>query len=262
MSSDSSVYGAEFIGKVAVVTGAARGMGAAHARGLAAMGTDVMAADLDENQVCTMAEDHNARRGAGAGRIFAMKADVRLRSDHDRILEKAVDEFGRLDFWINNAGVFLEAPVADMDSGLLHTTFAVNVDGVIFGAQAAARHMKDNGGGVIVNVGSVSGSRVRMNRVAYCSSKAAVAHATRCMAVELGPWNIRVNSVAPGFIDTVLTNWVKSDPQLFEETMGSIPLRRMGTPEEVFKVIAFLLSSQASYVTGSEIAVDGGSIHV
>ncbi|MFF4771426.1 SDR family NAD(P)-dependent oxidoreductase [Microtetraspora fusca] len=168
--------------------------------------------------------------------------------------------FGRIDFWVNNAGVFPYALAGEIPADQMRSTLAVNVEGVLYGAQTAARHMGP--GGAIVNMSSVSAVRVRKGRGAYCTSKAAVAHLTESLAVEFGDRGIRVNSIAPGYIDTEMTRWVQEDPVALRHALDVVPLHRFGSPEEVFGALLFLLSDSARYITGHSIAVDGGSRHV
>ncbi|AIY03058.1 short-chain dehydrogenase [Arthrobacter sp. PAMC 25486] len=254
----------EMAGKVAVITGAARGMGAVFARGLARQGVNIVAADINEADVLRTAADINTELGdnESAGKVVGTAVDVTNPDDHDAVLKHALDQFGRVDFWINNAGIFPQADILDITPEQINSTYQVNLNGVLFGAQTAARHMKENGGGAIINMASVAAVRVRVTRGAYNSSKAAVKHLTNCLAVELGPHNIRVNAVAPGFIDTEMTRWVHEQPGALDKALGSIPLRRIGAPEEVFGTLLFLLSDSARYVTGTTVAVDGGSQHI
>ncbi|GAA4064105.1 MULTISPECIES: SDR family NAD(P)-dependent oxidoreductase [Actinomadura] len=252
----------EFPGKVAVITGAARGMGARFAAGLAARGVHVVGADIDEAAMAATAE-LIGKEIAGEpepGRVVAARIDVTRPEDHETVARLAVERFGRLDFWVNNAGVFPYAVAEEIPSEQIGATLSVNVEGVLYGAQAAARHMSP--GGAIVNMSSVSAVRVRRGRAAYCASKAAVAHLTESLAVEFGDKGIRVNAIAPGYIDTDMTRWVKEDPAALRHALDSVPLHRLGSPEEVVGPLLFLLSDSARYVTGHSLAVDGGSRHV
>ncbi|WP_408896379.1 SDR family NAD(P)-dependent oxidoreductase [Nocardioides sp. R1-1] len=249
-------------GKVAVITGAGRGMGARFAAALAARGVQVVGADLDAALMSATAEELAAENAglAGAGQVVSTAVDVRDRDAQQRVAELAVERFGRVDLWINNAGIFPEAPAADIPVSQIQATLAINVEGVLYGAQAAASVMAE--GGSIVNMASVAAVRVRRGRAAYCSSKAAVAHLTECLAVEYGDLGIRVNAIAPGFVDTEMTRWVQDDPPALARALDSIPLHRLGSPEEIVGPMLFLLSDSARYVTGHILAVDGGSRHV
>jgi 3-oxoacyl-[acyl-carrier protein] reductase len=255
----------DLAGKVAVVTGASRGIGARFAAGLAVRGVQVVGADIDEPRMSATASDLAAEVAASGGpvapgAVVGTRVDVRDAAEQDALARLAVERFGRLDFWVNNAGIFPEAPVVDIPAEQISATLAVNVEGVLFGAQAAARHMRP--GGAIVNMASVAAVRVRRGRAAYCSSKAAVQHLTECLAVELGDVGIRVNAIAPGFVDTEMTRWVQDDPVALQRALDTVPLHRLGSPEEIVGPLLFLLSDSARYVTGHTLAVDGGSRHV
>ena len=254
----------ELSGRTVVVTGAGRGMGAVFVEELARRGVNAVGGDLDGDAMAAVAEKINANLSGipDVGRVVGIGADVTDPAAHNAMAEKALGEFGRLDMWVNNAGVFPQAEFTDISPDQLATTYGVNVNGVVYGGQTAARHFRTVGGGVIVNMGSVAAVRARVTRAAYNSSKAAVKHLTTCMSVELGPDNIRVNSIAPGFIDTEMTRWVQEDPVALDRALGTVPLRRLGAPIEVFSALYFLLSDSARYITGTNIPVDGGSQHV
>ncbi|MFE1396036.1 SDR family NAD(P)-dependent oxidoreductase [Nocardiopsis alba] len=255
----------ELLGTTAVVTGAARGMGRAFTRALALRGVNVVAADIDDAAMKATAEEIDRNAAAEAlvstpGRVLARRVDVTVAEQHDELARVALSEFGSLDSWVNNAGIFPYAPVGEIDTDQMSAVLDVNVQGVLHGAQAAARHMRP--GAAIVNMSSISAVRVRKGRAAYCASKAAVAHLSESLAVELGDRGIRVNSIAPGFIDTEMTRWLQDDPEALAAAMDRVPLHRVGSPEEVVGVLLFLLSDSSRYVTGHSIAVDGGSRHV
>ncbi len=255
----------EMAGRTAVVTGAARGMGRAFTAALAARGVNVVAADINDVDMKAAAEEIARElaadpRADAPGRVAARRVDVVDPEQHEALARAAVEEFGSLDYWINNAGVFPYAPVGEITAEQMSSVLDVNVQGVLHGSQAAARHMGP--GGAIVNMSSVSAVRVRRGRAAYCASKAAVAHLTESLAVELGDLGLRVNSIAPGFIDTEMTRWLQDDPEALAAALDRVPLHRVGSPEEVVGVLLFLLSDSSRYVTGHSIAVDGGSRHV
>lgn len=253
----------DMVGKAAVVTGGARGIGATLAAGLARHGVNVVLGDLDGEAIQHSAESINNLSGEGQllGRAYGVRADVTIQTEHDRLLNAALTEFGRLDYWVNNAGYLEEAPSLEISPEHWNKTFDVNVNGTLYGAQTAARHMQGHGGGAIVNMASVAAYKVRPSRAAYHSSKAAIKHLTSCLAVELGPSNIRVNAIAPGFVDTEMSRWIFDRPGALDVALKSIPLRRVGSPEEIFGVLLFLLSDMSRYVTGSTIPVDGGSLY-
>ncbi|MGI6875519.1 MULTISPECIES: SDR family NAD(P)-dependent oxidoreductase [Amycolatopsis] len=252
----------EFAGKVAVVTGAARGMGARFTAALAGRGVHVVGADINEEQMLATANELTAELAGSdkPGQIVGARIDVTKPEDHETVAQLALERFGRIDFWVNNAGIFPFALADEITPEQINATLSVNVEGVLYGAQTAARHMEP--GSAIVNMSSVSAVRVRRGRAAYCTSKAAVAHLTESLAVEFGDRGIRVNAIAPGYIDTEMTRWVKEDPAALRHALDVVPLHRLGSPEEVVGPLLFLLSDSARYVTGHSIAVDGGSRHV
>lgn len=253
----------ETVGTVAVVTGAARGMGAVFIEELARRGVHAVGADLDTATMTALAKRINEQfaNRPHTGRVAATTIDVTEPEQHEQLRQTALSEFGRLDHWVNNAGIFPQATFTDMPPEQLTATYQVNVNGLAYGAQTAARHMRTSGGGAIVNMASVAGVRVRATRSAYNSSKAAVRHLTSCMAVELGSDNIRVNAIAPGFVDTDMTRWVQEDPTALAGALEAVPLHRIGAPLEVFGALYFLLSDSARYITGAVLPVDGGSQH-
>lgn len=265
--SQIDAYYADMVGKTVVITGAARGMGRIFAEELVARGVNVVLTDLDDsalstaqaiNDQTTEATEQNQQRGRAVGVV----ADVTDRQAHDTVLETAVQEFGQLDGWVNNAGVFPESPILDCPESQIDLSLDVNVKGTLYGAQAAASHFKDNGGGAIVNMASVSALRIRRNRGAYNTAKAAALQLTYSLAVELGDHGVRVNAVAPGFIDTAMTQWVHDTPGALDNALQNVPLHRIGSPVEVFAAVYFLLSGSSRYITGTFISVDGGSRHV
>lgn len=258
---DVPVY-EELKGRVAVVTGAARGMGTCFAIGLARQGIRVVAVDIDQaaldQTVAEIKRDDPDVEKSG-GEILSARCDVSSRADMFAAAQLAVQNFGQLDIWVNNAGVFPQSDVPSVSEQQIQQTFGVNVGGVFYGAQAAAAHMKH--GGAIVNMASVAAFRVRPGRAVYSATKAAVHNLTQSLAVELGAQGIRVNALAPGFINTEMTNWVREVPGAMEKAMASIPLRRIGEPVDVFKALLFLVSDSAGYVSGQTLGVDGGSRH-
>lgn len=252
----------ELAGRVAVVTGAARGMGACFAAGLASQGVHVIGVDINEEELkASFAKAQTANSGAadGEGSLDAMRGDVSSSENMIKVAAEARARFGRLDIWVNNAGVFPQSDLGSVTTEQVRQTFSVNVDGVIFGAQAAAEVM--DAGGVIINMASVAAFRVRRGRAIYSATKAAVHNLTQSLAVELGDKGIRVNALAPGFIDTEMTNWVREVPGAMDKALASIPLGRIGTPEQVLGALLFLASDSASYVSGQTLGVDGGSRH-
>lgn len=253
----------DLAGKTVVITGAGKGMGRVFAEELVLRGVNVVITDLDDSVRSAATELSDKASGTdNAGRAVGVIADVTNRSSHDDTVELAIKEFGRLDGWVNNAGIFPESPILDCPEQQIDLALDVNVKGTLYGAQAAAQHFRTVGGGAIVNMASVAALRIRRNRGAYNAAKAGALQLTYSLAVELGDHNVRVNAIAPGFIDTAMTQWVHDTPGALDHALQNVPLHRIGSPIEVFAAVYFLLSDSARYITGSFISVDGGSRHV
>ena len=252
---------ARFDGKVAIVTGGALGIGGATSRKLASEGAKVLIADYDE-----AAGKANARRITDAGgTAIASVVDVSKSADIARMVQEAIDEWGRVDVLVQNAFsvVTLEGQIygdaVSVDEEWWDRGMAVLTKAVYLGAKHAVPHMRRQGGGAIVNLGSVHSVLQEWDNLVYESGKAAVLGMTRQMAIQYGPDNIRVNAIGPGHILTEgLKEMWESNPtglQFFEQTY---PLRRSGTPDEAAAAIAFLCSDDASFITGAMLMVDGG----
>jgi NAD(P)-dependent dehydrogenase (short-subunit alcohol dehydrogenase family) len=243
-------------GRVAVVTGAGRGIGAAIALALAGRGADV---------ACLATTTARAEATAAEVRALGQKAiAVGCRVEDSAQIDRAFDqvraELGTVDILVNNAGFSSPKPILEMSESDWDSHMAVNAKAVFLCAQAAARQMRAAGrGGSIVNVGSIAGANAFPNRLAYCSSKAAVHHATRVMAIEWAELGIRVNCVAPGYVLTeMIQGLVDQDIVDADALRGRTPQRRLGTPEQVAAVVAFLAAEDAEFVTGSVVMADGG----
>jgi len=245
-------------GRVALVTGAGRGIGAATARRLAADGAAVAVADLDEVQAKDTAE---ALRTSG-GRAIGIGADVASRDQVEAAVECTVAELGRLDILVNNAGVIRDNLLFKMSEADWDTVMNVHLKGAFLCAQAAQKHMVAQRYGKIVNLSSTSalGNRGQAN---YSAAKAGLQGFTKTLAIELGPFNINVNAIAPGFIATDMTaetaRRVGTDFASFQAAIAAqVPLRRIGQPEDIANAVAFLAGDEASYVTGQVLYVSGG----
>lgn len=245
-----------FAGRVAVVTGASRGIGRATAELLAAEGADVVVNGLgDAAGLAALADDLAARHGV---RCLAVAADVGDGTAVAALFATVFKTFRRLDILVNNAGVMNGAPLGMIAEADLTRALAVNLAGPLLCLQSAARLMQRGGGGAIVNLGSIVGLRGAAGQAAYAAAKAGIVGLTLAAAKELGPHGIRVNVVAPGFIDTDLT--ASFDAQAREDRIRATPLGRTGTAEDVATVIAFLASDDAAFVTGQVLGVDGGMV--
>jgi NAD(P)-dependent dehydrogenase (short-subunit alcohol dehydrogenase family) len=238
--------------KVAVVTGAARGIGLAVARRFLADGYAVALLDIDAP---TLAE--TAKGLAPAERVLAIECDVAEPAQVHAAIDRVVARFDRIDALVNNAGVAVFKPMLETTFEEWARVLAVNLSGPFLCTQACAPVMLTHGGGAVVNIGSISGLRASTLRVAYGTSKAGLAHLTKQQAAELGELGIRVNAVAPGPVDTAMAKQVHT-PDIRADYHDAIPLNRYGTEEEIAAAVAFLCSDAASYVNGQTLAVDGG----
>ncbi len=238
--------------KVAIVTGAGRGIGLATTRRFLAEGWRVALLDID----AALLGDAMARI-AQPDATLALHCDVSDAPAIRAAVQQAAGHFGRLDALVNNAGIAVFKPILETSPEEWSRVLAVNLGGPFLATQAAAPIMAETGGGAVVNITSISGLRASTLRVAYGTSKAALAHLTKQQAVELGALGIRVNAVAPGPVDTAMAKAVHT-PEIRRDYHDAIPLNRYGLEEELAEAIFFLCSERASYLTGQIIAVDGG----
>jgi NAD(P)-dependent dehydrogenase (short-subunit alcohol dehydrogenase family) len=238
--------------KVALVTGAARGIGLATVKRFLADGWRVALLDIDDE---TLNRTHIALPRSDA--IIAICCDVADAEGVARALAIVAERFGRLDALVNNAGIAIFKPILDVTYEDWSRVLAVNLTGPFLCVQAAVPLMRDSGGGAIVNITSISGLRASTLRTAYGTSKAGLAHLTQQQAVELASLGIRVNAVAPGPVDTAMAKAVHT-PEIRAAYHDAIPLNRYGLEQELAEAIFFLCSDRASYITGQTIAVDGG----
>lgn len=237
-------------GKVAIITGAARGQGAAEARLFVEEGARVILTDVLEEEGTRHAE------ALGATARF-IRHDVGEEHDWDAVLAFVLETFGAVDVLVNNAGIFRGSAILDTTVDEFDLLYRVNQRGVFLGMRAACRAMAGRGGS-IVNISSGAGLTGAPNMIGYVGSKFAVTGMTRAAALELAPLGIRVNSVHPGAIDTPM---VAANPQdMVAAVVAATPLGRIGRPEEVAEVALFLASDASSYMTGAAVAVDGGSL--
>ncbi len=238
--------------KVALVTGAARGIGLAVATRFLEDGWRVAMLDI-------LGETLNASARAldRPDDVLALEADVSDPKAVEAAVEKAHRHFGRIDALVNNAGIAVFKPMLDTTLEEWRRVMSVNLDGPFMMTQAVAPIMRDQGSGAIVNIASISGLRASTMRVAYGTSKAAVAHLTKQQAVELSQYGIRVNAVAPGPVDTAMAKEVHTK-EIRADYHDHIPLNRYGLETELANAICFLCGDQAGYISGQVLAVDGG----
>ena len=235
-------------GKVAIITGAARGQGAHEARRFVAEGARVVITDLNP-------AGSDVAQELGEAAIFVAH-DVADEAAWRAVVDRAVQSFGRLDVLVNNAGIFRPAGIGGTSAQDYDQHYRVNQLGVFLGTAAVIDAMKSAGGGSIINISSVAGMRGYPDMIAYSSTKWAVRGLTQCAARELAPHRIRVNSIHPGLVDTPMLD--DHSPEALAAFTAAVPLGRMGTPEDVAEIVTFLASDLSSYVTGAEIVVDGG----
>lgn len=247
-----------FVNKVAVVTGAASGIGLATVKRLYAEGACIVAGDIQLAGLASLSTEFDEPE-----RLISTHLDVTDQQSIKAIVDTAVSHFGKLDVMCNNAGVACgRGPINEQQRDDWQRTWEVNVIGVMLGSQYASAHMIERGQGCIVNTASVAGLRSGAGGNAYSASKAAVISLTQTTACDLGQYNIRVNAVCPGLIETGMTApfFERAKAKGVEHRLGErCELRRAGQPHELAAVIAFLASDDASFITGQAIAVDGGN---
>jgi len=243
--------------KVAIITGARRGMGKSHALRLAKAGAKVVVSDISEEECQKVVDEIKKNRGEA----MAVKCDVTKKGEVENMVKQAIGKWGRIDILVNNAGICQFKPFLEITEEEWDRTININLKGYFLCAQAAAKEMVKQKSGVIVNIASVAMGQQGVgmpNIVHYCASKGGIVGMTEALAVELAPFNIRVNAISPGAIETPMVDLLKTDPKTMEGTLARIPLHRMGKPEEVSNLVLFLVSDDSSYMTGSTVVIDGG----
>ena len=241
-------------GKVALVSGGSRGIGAATAELLAEEGAAVVIGDvLREEGLQTQ-----SRINEGGGRCTFLDLDVTSESDWAQVVAETVSTYGKLDVLVNNAGISGRTRVEETDGELWDRVMAINAKGVFLGTKAAIPEMRNAGGGSIINISSIYGIVGSETSTAYHSSKGAVRLLTKATAVQYAREEIRVNSVHPGFVDSPMTERFHAQPEVRADRVGRTPLGRLGLPIDIAQGILFLASDESSFMTGSELVIDGG----
>jgi len=243
--------------KVAIVTGARRGMGKSHAIKLAKAGAKVVVSDISQEE-CQLVVDEIKKNG---GDGLAVKCNVTKKEEVEAMVRAAVEKWEKIDILVNNAGICEFKPFLELTEEEWDRTLDINLKGYFLCAQACAKEMVKQKSGAIVNIASIVMGQMGKGMAGlahYSASKGGIAALTKTLALELAPYNIRVNAIAPGAIDTPMAASTKSDPKILEATLAMVPLHRMGKAEEVSNTVLFLVSEASSYMTGSVVVVDGG----
>ena len=247
----------ELKNKVAIITGARRGMGRTHALALAKAKARIVVSDISQED-CEKVVEEIKKQG---GEAMAVKCDVSKKEEVDEMVKKTMQKFGKIDILVNNAGIADFKPFLELSEGDWDKTLDINLKGYFLCAQAAAKEMVKQKSGIIINITSVAMGQVGIgfpNIVHYCASKGGIVGMTEALAVELAPYNIRINAIAPGLIETPMIESVKQDSKTMEGMLARVPMRRIGKPEEVSNLVLFLASDESSYMTGSTVVIDGG----
>jgi NAD(P)-dependent dehydrogenase (short-subunit alcohol dehydrogenase family) len=241
-------------GRVAVVTGASRGIGRSIALALAGAGADVALASRDVARLDEVA----AQIRAAGRRALTAPTDVTDRGQVDTLIARTVDELGGLDVVVNNSGVVSSLPLLEVTDEEWDRVLDTNLRGVFLVTRAAGRHLVQQGSGKVVNIASNFAFKGVAGHAAYCASKAGVVAFTRAMAVEWARYGVQVNALAPGYFETDLNADVRADPDAAARIVRSVPARRMGRADELGPWVVLLASSASDYMTGETVTIDGG----
>ncbi|WP_431198099.1 SDR family NAD(P)-dependent oxidoreductase [Leifsonia xyli] len=249
----------DLTGKSVVVTGGNSGIGAAIVRCLAAAGAAVV---IDYVARPEDTADLVAEITAAGGRAVGVEADVSSPADIDKLIRTAVDEFGSLDAFVNNAGIEKRHSLLEVTEDAFEEVMAVDLKSAVFGTQRAAKQFIEQGsGGIVVNVSSVHEDWPMPGNLSYCVAKGGMRMLTRTAGVELGPHGVRVVTVAPGAVNTPINSATMKDDSLRQKLENSIPLRTVADPSQIGDVVAFVISDGGSYLTATTVFVDGGIMH-
>jgi len=238
-------------GKVALITGAARGQGEAEARMFAAEGAKVVLTDVLDEEGTVVAKD------IGDSAIYA-HLDVTSEDEWRAVVTTTIQSFGAVDVLVNNAGIFIPNSIVNTSLEEYRRVIDINQVGVFLGIRAVALHMTGRGTGSIINISSIAGLRGHAGTMSYGASKFAVRGMTKIAAKELSPFGVRVNSVHPGYIVTPMLRQISDDPATDDELRARVPNGQLATSDDVARLVLFLASDDSAYITGAEHVVDGG----
>lgn len=246
----------DLTGRVAIVTGGARGIGREIARTLARAGADIAIAEIETESIDDCVDEIRAI----GRRAMAIPTDVRQSSSVDTMVQQVMEKWGHIDILVNNAGIARNTPAEDTPDDEWLQIVDVNLNGVFWCCRAAGRHMLERGGGVIVNIASMSGQVVNkpQPQAAYNASKAAVVMLTKSLAAEWAGRGLRVNCVSPGYIGTEMTKMGMNNADWKRTWLEMTPMGRVGEPSEIANAVWYLASDAASFATGTNLIVDGG----
>ena len=242
-------------GKVAIITGAKQGMGKAHALKLAAAGAKVVVADISLPECQLVVDEIKKLRGEA----IAVKCDISNKTEVDNLIKETLNKFKKIDILVNNAGIFPFQPFLEMQEKDFMRVIDINLKGYFLCSQAAAKEMAKQKSGVIVNISSIAMGQVGMGFAGlthYCASKGGIVAMAEAMALELAPFGIRINTIAPGAIATPGATGGSEEGS--KEMVSMVPMKRWGKAEEISNAVLFLASDESSYMTGSVVVVDGG----
>ncbi len=247
----------ELKNKVALVTGARRGMGKAHALALAEQGAKVAVTDVNASECLPVVEEIKSK----GGEAICLKMDVSNAAEVNQVFDEVIKQYGRLDILVNNAGIYQPKPALEITEEDWDKMINIDLKGEFLCAQRAAREMAKNKWGRIINIASIASGGVGVGisgGAHYTAAKGGVIGMTETMAVEWAPLGINVNAIGPGAIDTPMVSAAQIPEEAMKSMMAGIPLKRIGRPEEVSAMVVFLASEESSYVTGATFYVDGG----
>lgn len=242
-------------GRVAIITGASKGVGSALAKALASAGAQVVVCSRHGDEAAKVLKDITQETGREG---LALSVDVSRRIDVERLASATLSRFGKIDILVNNAAINLRSPILEMTDEDFSRVMDINYKGAYLCCQIIGRHMVEKQNGRVINVASIAAVRGAPRISVYCSSKGALLQLTRALALEWAPYNVLVNALCPGPFDTPMNDDIRENPDAYRTSVERVPLRRWGNPAELSGAVIFLASDASTFVTGSALYVDGG----